>query len=295
VAGAVVAALVLLSACAPPAGALVAATCDGTLVTVASGTVTSSVLTEVSGVVASREHPGVLWVHNDSGDSARVFALSAAGEVLRTLSLAGASATDWEDIAIGPGPDPSRRYLYVGDIGDNGRSRRSIDVYRVPEPDIDPAAGPLGSGTLTGTERLTFTYPDGAHNAETLLVDNDGSIFVITKEPSGTAMIFGAAAGLADGSTTVLTAQGSVDLGGLAVGGDIAPAGDAIVLRTYDAVFMFARPGGSTIAATLAGARCDGALAAEPQGEAISFAADGNGYLTMSEGTGQPINTYRVP
>jgi hypothetical protein len=273
----------------------VQATCAGTLVTGSSGTVTSPSLPEVSGVAASRANPGVLWVHNDSGDTARVFALDQAGEVLRTLNISGASASDWEDIAIGPGPDKKASYLYAGDIGDNAVARSSIAVYRILEPTVDPLAGPLGTSTLLGAERLTFTYPDGPHNAETLLVDTDGSIYIVTKDFSGISGIFRAPPGLAGGSTTVLTAEGTADMAGLAVGGDIAPAGDAILMRTYGDVYMYARPAGSTIAATLAGARCQGALANEPQGEAIAFAADGNGYLTMSEGTNQPINTYRVP
>ena len=56
-------------------------------------------------------------MHNDSGDTARVFAIDRAGTTRAILSLPGVSAIDIEDIAIGPGPDEWRPYLYLGDIG----------------------------------------------------------------------------------------------------------------------------------------------------------------------------------
>jgi hypothetical protein len=58
------------------------------------GTVTHSELPEVSGVVASRTHPDVLWVHNDSGDRARVFAVNRSGVTLRQYPIDGATAVD---------------------------------------------------------------------------------------------------------------------------------------------------------------------------------------------------------
>jgi len=275
--------------------ALVTAACADELTADVSGTVTAPELNEVSGVAASTENPGVLWVHNDSGDSARAFALSTTGTLLGTFALDGATAQDWEDMAIGPGPGGGGSFLYFGDIGDNGEKRTSITVFRVREPKVD-AATPVGKVALDGVDTLTFTYPDAAHNAETLLVDTDGSLYVITKQ-AGTSTIYRAPPGLADGSTTELSDVGTVALetAGLLTGGDIAPAGDAVVLRTYGQVYLYRRDPGSTIAATLAGPRCNGALTREPQGEAVTFSADGASYLTMSEGVDQPINTYRAP
>ena len=66
---------------------------------VSLGTLQLSAIDEASGIAASRTNPNVLWVHNDSGDSARVFAIHIDGTLLGTYSLSGASATDWEDIS----------------------------------------------------------------------------------------------------------------------------------------------------------------------------------------------------
>jgi hypothetical protein len=53
-----------------------------------AGVVQNDQIREASGIVASRQNPGVLWVHNDSGDSARVFAINEKGEFLARASLA---------------------------------------------------------------------------------------------------------------------------------------------------------------------------------------------------------------
>ena len=133
---------------------------------VEQGVVANPAIAEASGIAASRKHPGVFWVHNDSGDKPRIFALDGKGATLATYRLSGADANDWEDIAVGPGPKSGETYVYVGDIGDNGTSRKSVQVYRVAEP-----AAIQGDGKLTGVDKLKLQYPDEPHNAETLMVD----------------------------------------------------------------------------------------------------------------------------
>jgi len=90
------------------------------------GTVQTELIHEASGIAASRKNPGVLWVHNDSGDSARLYAVNLEGKLVAVCRIKGARARDWEDIAVGPGPGPRQDYLYIGDIGDNGAKHKSI-------------------------------------------------------------------------------------------------------------------------------------------------------------------------
>src|SRR6188508_1240616 len=130
---------------------------------VQTGTIQNSSINEASGIAASRINPNVLWAHNDSGDSARVFAMTAAGTNLGTYSISGASATDWEDIAVGPGPTAGAQYLYIGDIGDNGASRSSVSIYRVPEPTVSDTQSAV-STSVSGMKKFTFTYPGGARD-----------------------------------------------------------------------------------------------------------------------------------
>ena len=124
-------------------------------VTDQSATLNDGVLNEVSGVAASRLHPPLLWVHNDSGGEPAVYAIRPDGTLVSTVTIEGATNTDWEDIAVGPGPARGVSYLFLGDIGDNLSGRDHITVYRIPEPRTtiaaipSPAPRPSRCGTPT--------------------------------------------------------------------------------------------------------------------------------------------------
>ena len=161
-----------------PRLALAGSFLDGVVV----GTLDANPIAEASGLVASQRNADVLWTHNDSGDSPRIFALNTQGEFLGSFSLAGATALDYEDIAIGPGPQQGISYLYVGDIGDNFAIRSAgIQAYRVAEPTVSSTGGDQ-STALNGVDTITLVYPDGPRDAETLLVDPiSGDLYVVTK------------------------------------------------------------------------------------------------------------------
>ncbi|MGQ0802654.1 MAG: hypothetical protein ACT4PI_02140 [Actinomycetota bacterium] len=255
----------------------------------ATGQVQSNDLTEISGIEASAISPGVLWAHNDSGDSPRVFAMTASGQHLGWFGLTGASNVDWEALSLGPGPVAGQSYLYVGDIGDNNHVRPSIVVYRVAEPAVDVNNPPGDGQTLVGVETFVLTYPDGPHDAEALLVDPvSGDLVIVTKELSGPAGEYVLPAPIANGMLTK-----AADLGvSLVTAGDAAPDGGTVVLRTYGSVLLFTRPPGSSVASGFQSAPCTGASASEPQGEAITFSPDGQAYATISEGAHPPINLF---
>ncbi len=260
-------------------------------------------INEASGIVASREQARVLWVHNDSGDGPRVFAVRDDGAHLGVFTLTGAQASDWEDIAIGPGPDAGKSYLYLGDVGDNPATRPNIFVHRVAEPAVDPDAAPV-SETLTSFETFTLDYPNGeSHNCETLLVDPvSGDLCVVTKVGSGVSQVFCASAPLTPG-TVPLTAGpvltfGTAPLQGgkTTTGGDVSPSGDQIAIRTYNSAFIWRRPSGAGLLEAFDTDPCPIDLAQEPQGEAIGFSATEDGYYTVSEGQGATLWFYpRLP
>ncbi|NVB39677.1 hypothetical protein G6O69_17675 [Pseudenhygromyxa sp. WMMC2535] len=248
-----------------------------------AGTVTLAELDEASGMVRSRSQE-LLWVHNDSGDLARLFALDLGGELVAELRLEGAGALDWEDLAIGPGPEPGD-YLYAGDIGDNGEARPYITIYRLPEP-ADVAS--LGDDPLlvADWDALELTYPDGSHNAETLLVDPvSGDLFIVTKgEETG---LYRLAAPLAAGELEKLADPNYPSA--LATGGEISPQGDFVAVRGYIDAFLWPRADGQTIGEAMLAEPCEIPVASEPQGETLAIDADSMGYFTLSEGTGQPL------
>jgi hypothetical protein len=259
------------------------------------GMVESSLLTEISGVAASRKNADVLWVHNDSGDSARIFAMSIQGKHLGVYNLIGASATDWEDIAIGPGPTEGQDYIYVGDTGDNARQRPSVTVYRVAEPTVSATQDPV-TVDLDNVDALPMQYPGPAvYDCEALLVDPlSGNLFLVTKDRAGegVAHVFRNPAPHTPGVMVTLELMDSIPLPAQVTGGDVSPSGDGVLLRLYSQAYYWPRATGTSLWEAFSGTACPVPLAVEPQGEAIAFAADGLGYYTVSERAFQPVYFY---
>jgi hypothetical protein len=252
------------------------------------GMISSTSLPEVSGIVDSRAVSDAFWVHNDRGDSARFFAMGHAGNLLGTFPLAGATATDWEDIAINAKPGGGN-YLYLGDIGDNDTERTEILIHRVDEPtSTESATIAVGSYSTA-----TLLYPNGARNAESLLVDPlTSDIYIITK--SATTEIYSAPISAFDSATaTTLVLRGI--LGSplpTASAADISPDGRHILVRNRTAGYLFERRTGQSVADALEGTGIPFALGAEPQGEAIGWDSDGTSFYTASESNGSSIYRF---
>ncbi len=262
-------------------------------------------LREVSGVVASRNNPGVLWVHNDSGDAARVFALDTKGRHLATFTLAGHRFVDCEDIALGPGPLRGVDYLYVGDIGDNHHTRRGLIVYRFAEPIVRTSESGV-SKAVAAVDRIKLAYPDGPHDAESLLCDPlSGDLYIITKDDAGNRVYRAAAAEVEQSalqqSQVALRYCGSMNWPMLAskllgaVAADVSADGTQILVKSYNGIFWYHRKPGDDLAKSLVDGRRAHSLpcARERQGEAIGFDANDQGYFTLSEGHKQPLYYFQ--
>lgn len=247
------------------------------------GTTPLNPLHEVSGLVASPMNPGVLWMHNDSGDEPRIFAVALPGRVVAEVKLQGAKHIDWEDIARGPGPVRDASYLYVADIGDNSARRSEVTIYRIREPRVDTAMrGAKISITADSIERFTLRYPDGARDAEALLVDPvSGEIVIVTKRESR-SRVYSATALPEDGSAVTLAYVGDIPLQ-LVTGGDVSSDGSMIVLKTYLHARLWRRTSGKGLSASIIGPGTPLPYMPERQGEAIGFTSGGDGFYTTSE------------
>jgi hypothetical protein len=248
---------------------------------------------ESSGLVASHTLPGAYWTHNDSGDGPFIYALDAHGASLGTFRVNGAHNRDWEDISAGPGPQRGRSYLYIGDIGDNNQKRSEIVVYRVPEPQLTPADKNTSKnrpGTTEPAEAIRLAYPDGAHDAEALMVHPaTGNLYIMTKVLLVNPTVYEAAAPLTGGKLITLKRVGEVSVpsifGGTITGGNISPDGRRVALCDYFQGYELTLPVGSKNfddiwKQTLT--RFD--LGKRKQGESITYRLDGNALLATSEG-----------
>jgi hypothetical protein len=203
---------------------------------------------------------------------------------------------DVEDIAIGPGPTTGVDYLYLGDIGDNNASRREIQIVRFPEPNLaDSSNAEMDEKSF---ERIRLEFPDGPHDCETLLVDPiTGDLFVVTKEPSR-ARIYTAPAGeLNDGAQVKLRPAGTLALAEISAGA-VSPDGKRILLRQEADGWLWPRGANQSIAEAVAGQFVSVPVRGDrqgPNGEAVSFSADGTSYVTVSEGKKQAICEFPLP
>lgn len=266
------------------------------------GTVSDSVITEASGLVASRRQGNVLWCHNDSGGGNYVYALTTDGASIATVSFDGPELADIEDIAIGPGPSAGVDYLYLGDVGDNGSTRGSIRVVRFPEPDLATGPYPISDG-VTGSEALVFTYPTGADapshkDCEAVMIDpSTGDLYLATKRAAPNR-IYRAAAPLLGGPTVLervadLPAQWN-DSG--ATGGDISPDGRFFLLRRYALsspnAGIWSRGVDVPWSMALGRPYMQPFLTFDGQGEAICWHGTMDGFFTTQEGSRQAIRFY---
>ena len=215
--------------------------------------------------------PGGLYATtNDSGDTGRVFVVDGSG---RTVGV-----TRWEESprdveALAPAPSGSD--VWVGDIGDNTASRSEIEVARVPvgagERSVDPTV-------------YRLAYPDGAHDAETLLCDPaTGRLYVATKGWLG-GTLYAAPQHLVAGRDNPMRAVAAVLP--MATDGTFLPDGHTVLIRGYFSATTYAWPSMDKIASF--------PLPKQKQGEGVGVAPDGTVWLS-SEGIHAPVISLALP
>jgi len=257
----------------------------------ALGDIDNSQTDEISGMAASRLNPGILWVQNDSGDQARIYALDESGELVARFSLNGASNSDWEDLATARDPVNNEWYIYAADIGDNGASKSEIAVYRAREPGgvIPGQSYVTGSIANPDVQRYRFDYPDGPRNAETLLVEpTTGDFYILSKETP--PQVYRSSYPHSNSGTTSLDFLGTMPQhSNVLLGGDLSPDGTRILVKDAGSISMYCRAPGQTMISALQSAPIAVPYTVEAQGEAVAWGAFGDRYYTASEQeSGQP-------
>ena len=242
----------------------------------AMGKIHNRAIDEASGLVFSRQHPGILYTHNDSGGEPIIYLLDKIGRHVGEIKLIGVNNRDWEDIAIGPGPDPEKNYIYVGEIGDNAGRYKHIKIFRIPEPNL------LEKEMHAKPDVLVLLYPDGARDAETLMVDPiTQDIFILSKRDSVNILYRAPQSAFSQGEFTL---QRVMELPfSMSVAGDISADGSQIIIKNYFTVFYWERKSGETVPDALKRQGKILPYKPEPQGEAIAFGPAGESYYTLSE------------
>jgi len=255
---------------------------------------------ETSGIAASTINPGIYYVHNDSGDTSRFFAITADGKLKSTIYFKGhkqhLGVLDFEDIAVGPGPVKGKSYVYLGDIGDNSSDKKFITVYRAEEKKN------WGKDSLanTLTSPINLKYPDGPKDCETLMIDPIEKLMYIVTKRRDTVGIYTSPLTYKNDDTVTMTFRAKLFFKGIKpfkwiTAGDISKDGSKILLKSYEKVYYWQRATNEPAWRAMQKPPRELPYKQEKQGEAIGFTPDGKGYYTTSEGVFAPIYYYSVP
>lgn len=235
-------------------------------------------LEEGSGIVASRSTSDRLWIHEDGDSKHRIHAFDVSGNYQASFKLPNLPFRDIEDIAIGPGPDQSSDYLYLADIGDNHGLYSFSVIYRFREPSEDSYTLPASA-----FESLRFRYPKSRHmDAEACFVDPDrGDIYLLSKRQKQT-LVFRASPPFFESEITELEQVAVLPFRNV-TGADISPDGSEILIKTYRDIYYYHLNSGEEILDAFEKPPVRLPYIKEPQGEAIAWRVDQQGYFTLSE------------
>ncbi|NUR73158.1 MAG: hypothetical protein HOU81_20260 [Hamadaea sp.] len=252
-------------------------------------------VSELSGLVVTSS--GYIAINDSNWDASaiRIFYLDKKCKLTKSVGYPTA-ARDPEDVALAKDGT-----LWVADIGDNYNApvrRKTIAVWKLSPGAKSPVI-------------YRLAYPDGPHDAETLLLAADGTPIIVTKELTGRSEIFVPTGPLvaksADG--VLLKRVGSVRLPDsqtpnfldsigrrLVTGGAVSPDGRHVVLRTYADAFEWDIVDGDIVKTLTDEEPRVTPLPDEQQGEAIAYAPDGSAFVTAcDEPTGPTTLRRYVP
>jgi hypothetical protein len=223
-------------------------------------------------------------VQEDSGNPPELHLLSHQGQLLRTIAVPGTTNVDWEDLALAPGPDPSLRYLYVGDIGDNDQKRSQVSILRGAEV--------ASTATSIATETIRIQYADGAHDAEAFMVEPETlDIYILTKRDAKSGIYKLA---YPYSTTNVNTAQKVGELPyNFVVSAALRADGRGLAVKDYVSIRYYPRNAGEPLSEVLKKTPSTLPYQTEQQGEAICFTNDGSYYFTLSEKLNAPVALMR--
>lgn len=236
---------------------------------------------EVSGMADSYSRPGFLWLIQDKDNKAELLTVSHDGQAGPVVSLQGAGNQDWEDMAMGKGPVAGKNYLYIADAGDNFSVFDTYYIFRFPEPEP-------GATTVDQYDKIAFRYDDGLHhNTEAVLIaHSSGDIVLVTKESPALVYVIPAST-LTSGINTAVK-QGALKVGGI-TGAAQSSDGTELLLRTYSNLYYWKKTAAESIYSGLLKEPETIAVQTEPQGEAVAFRNDRQGFFTLSENAGLPL------
>ncbi|HMG14621.1 MAG TPA: hypothetical protein VK590_04190 [Saprospiraceae bacterium] len=238
-------------------------------------------ISEASGIAASRNHIGWFYVHNDSGNPAELFIIDSVGKYVGKINPNGIQNRDWEDIAIGPGPDSLKNYIYIGDSGDNNERRKKYFIYRIEEPKFsDTIIYPFIINLEA--DRISFEYPlRKSNNCEALMIDPITKDLILATK-SYESGIYRIKYPYSITTTNPAELIISVPIEKLTAG-DFSSDGSELLIKDYRQIYHWNRNLNISVDSMLKTKPNKYPYLIEQQGEGLCWAVNGKSYFTLSE------------
>ena len=117
----------------------------------------TSVISESSALLLSKNYPSIIWTINDSGDQARIYPIDLNGVVVKPawvkkysgIKIYDGYNVDWEALA-----SDDEGNIYIIDAGNNYNYRRDLTIYKIREPN------PYLANEHGVLSKYVFEYPD---------------------------------------------------------------------------------------------------------------------------------------
>lgn len=264
-------------------------------------------INESSGLCRSGRDSAIFWTVNDSGGDPCVFAIDHAGRTRAKVRVRGAANFDWEDIALGK-DETGAPHLFVADIGDNFHIRPSLQVYEFDEPDVGAPSPDVEETESVVPKLWRFNYPDGRHNAESLLVHPlTRRLFVLTKTDNGTCALYGfpqplqATVSMTLEKITTLVFPPVVRVGKrphdncMTTSAGFSPDGSRLVVSTYSSLYEWTLPKDTPLAEALKVSPVRILPELLGQLEGVCYDADGRTLWATSERLPAPLMKITRP
>lgn len=260
------------------------------------GSLPADLLPEASGLAISNIDPNRLYHINDSGNDFAMIMTDLSGKNKKEIRLEGMKTKDTEELASGH--CFYKHCLFIGDIGDNAFQRESIQVGWLEEKQTYAAVEKLSG-------HVTLTYPNGPHNAESMIIHPDGNLYIFSKgratnakfaDPAQIYKISVNKLLQSHGMKMQMEFVGELDLpsllqdekpaGQIATGASINSEGDRLLILTYNNVLELSWSSLMSFKQKLIEGIDFNIIPAAilPQQEAISFMPNSESFLVTSEG-----------
>lgn len=205
------------------------------------GNLDTKIINESSGIAVSHSLNNKFYHINDSGDGAYFYSTYQDGSETKKIKISKFQPIDVEDLSYGKCGE--KNCIFIGDIGDNFHSRKTIQIIGVEEENTF-------SGPVVPVIDLSLRYPDGAYNAEAMALHPSGDLFIITKIQSSNedSKIFKLSKNLLNDklkNTKKLEFLGSLKLKKILknnrkiTGMGISPDGERFSILTYETAIEF--------------------------------------------------------